>query len=309
MNEMQAFQELKTRVLERYRVHYPYFQGTWKTFSSQDILNLIALLESECKETVSEKWIYTHLKPETNDKLPRKSMLNVLCRFVGVASWDAFCFVPSTASEITTEKESNNPSSSRSWKLLLGVLVLVVIGVVLNHRFSQSEPKAAPVRLQNQYTKEPIDSAEVQVYEVTDSAKRQPMTPRELQTKIATQPVKVLVKSPFYKDTVVQLPPSDAKQNPPVVQLQPDDYAMMVKAFLKADIQDWQKRKQQLQKILSPDLEVLVMLKGGLGTEYYNKTEFVRKLTIPTPVLKRWEIVALENESDGTIRKLRIKQE
>ena len=85
MNEMQAFQELKTRVLERYREHYPYFQGTWKTFSSQDILNLIALLESECKETVSEKWIYTHLKPESNDKLPRKSMLNVLCRFVGLS--------------------------------------------------------------------------------------------------------------------------------------------------------------------------------------------------------------------------------
>ena len=183
------------------------------------------------------------------------------------------------------------------------------MGVVLFNRFGEAAPKEVPVRLQNQYTKEPIDSAEVQVYEVTDSVKQQPMTPRELQTKIATQPVKVLVKSPFYKDTVVQLPPSDTKQIVPVVQLQPDDYAMMVKAFLKADIQDWQKRKQQLQKILSPDLEVLVMLKGGLGTEYYNKTEFVRKLTIPTPVLKRWEIVALENEPDGTIRILRIKQE
>ena len=73
----------------------------------------------------------------------------------------------------------------------------------------------------------------------SDSAQQQPMTKQELQKKIATQPVKVLVKSPFYKDTVVQLPPAAAQQNAPVVQLQPDDYAMMVKAFLKADIQDW----------------------------------------------------------------------
>ncbi|MEN9337434.1 MAG: hypothetical protein RLZZ500_2421 [Bacteroidota bacterium] len=308
MNEMQFFQELKTRVLERYREHYPYFQGSWKTFSSQDILNLIALLESECKETVSEKWIYTHLKPEANEKLPRKNMLNVLCRFVGVSSWDEFSYVHPLLSNEPAEIPQTVVQSKRNPRIWIGLVVLVaVVLVVVNRAFT--EKQKAPVRLQNQYTQEPVDSSEVQVYDIADTVFKQPISPQELQNKRTNQPIQVRVKSPFYKDTVVQLPPIAASPKAAIVQLQPDDYAMMVKAFLKADIQDWQKRKQQLQKILSEDLEVLVMLKGGLGTEYYNKSEFVRKLTIPTPVLKRWEIIELEKETDGTIRLLRIKQE
>lgn len=54
MNELEKFQELKARVLEQYRLHYPYFQGNWKTFSSQDILNLITLIEENCRQTISE---------------------------------------------------------------------------------------------------------------------------------------------------------------------------------------------------------------------------------------------------------------
>jgi hypothetical protein len=257
---------------------------------------------------VSEKWIYTHLKPESNEKLPRKNMLNVLCRFVGVSSWDEFSYVHPLPSNEPAEIPQTVVQPKRNPSVWIGLVILVaVVLVVVNRAFT--EKQKAPVRLQNQYTQEPVDSSEVQVYDIADTVFKQPISPQELQTKRTNQPIQVRVKSPFYKDTVVQLPPIAASPKAAIVQLQPDDYAMMVKAFLKADIQDWQKRKQQLQKILSEDLEVLVMLKGGLGTEYYNKSEFVRKLTIPTPVLKRWEIIELEKETDGTIRLLRIKQE
>ncbi|MCY1307617.1 hypothetical protein D3C86_1356590 [compost metagenome] len=49
---------------------------------------------------------------------------------------------------------------------------------------------------------------------------------------------------------------------------------MMLKAFMKSDIKDWETRKIQLDKILSVDLEVIVMLKNDLGIEYFNKKEF-----------------------------------
>jgi hypothetical protein len=307
MNEMQHFQELKRRVLERYRQDYPYFQGDWKTFSSQDILNLIALLEKECKETVSEKWIYTHLKPETNTKLPRKNMLHVLCRYVGVSSWDEFIFEPLAANPTAVSKEvANRPKRGYFWLMGIGVLLMAVAYFLWSHKKEANMP---PVKLQNQYTKEAVDSSEVQVYDATNSAAVKPITPQQLEEKVREKPLAVLVKSPFYKDTIVQIPPSTSVQTPTVVALQPDDYAMMVKAFLKADITDWQKRKTQLQHILSEDLEVVVMLKGGLGAEFYNKAQFVQKLTIPTPVLKRWEIVDIKNEPDGTLKAIRIKQE
>ena len=92
MNDLQQFQELKEKVLLKYQEQYPFFQGNWKTFSSQDIQNLIGLIEIQCKQTISEKWIYTHLKPEINSKIPRKDMLNILSEFVGYSGWDEFIF-------------------------------------------------------------------------------------------------------------------------------------------------------------------------------------------------------------------------
>ena len=70
MNLIDVFYKLKNDVLLTYQKQYPYFEGNWKTFSSQDIQNLIDLIAVQVKQTVSEKWIYTHLKVETNYKLP-----------------------------------------------------------------------------------------------------------------------------------------------------------------------------------------------------------------------------------------------
>ena len=61
MNPIDLFQNLKKEVLLVYKERYPYFTGTWKSFSAQDIQNLIELIENTVKQSVSEKWIYTHL--------------------------------------------------------------------------------------------------------------------------------------------------------------------------------------------------------------------------------------------------------
>ncbi|MEI7509845.1 MAG: hypothetical protein WCJ62_10330, partial [Flavobacterium sp.] len=98
MNELQQFQKLKEKVLLKYQEQCPFFQGNWKTFSSQDIQNLIGLIEVQCKQTISEKWIYTHLKPESNSKIPRKDMLNILSQFVGYSGWEEFIFNDISAS-------------------------------------------------------------------------------------------------------------------------------------------------------------------------------------------------------------------
>ena len=94
-----------------------------------------------------------------------------------------------------------------------------------------------------------------------------------------TDSAKVVIKSPFYeaKGIVVK----NTHPHPNIV-LEPDDYAMMLKAFMKSDIKDWQTRKEQLNKILADDLEVIVMLKNDLGAEYFNKQEFSEKLIIPS---------------------------
>ncbi|MEI7509502.1 MAG: hypothetical protein WCJ62_08560, partial [Flavobacterium sp.] len=90
---------------------------------------------------------------------------------------------------------------------------------------------------------------------------------------------------------------------------QPDDYAMMLKAFMLSDIKDWQTRKEQLNIILADNLEVIIMLKEDLGAEYFNKKEFSQKLIIPTASLKKMKIVEIKNDENKKVQFIRIKQE
>ena len=111
MNNIEPFYLLKQKILEKYRQHYPYFTGRLHDFGNQEIAHLIDLIETECKERVSEKWVYTHLKPVQNEKLPRKDMLNIFSCWVGYSGWEEFIYKQSTPQtetvDVKPEKKNN----------------------------------------------------------------------------------------------------------------------------------------------------------------------------------------------------------
>lgn len=306
MTELDKFQNLKQKVLLKYQEQYPYFQGNWKSFSSQDIQNLIGLIEEKCKQTISEKWIYTHLKPEVNSKIPRKDMLNILSEFVGFSGWDEFSF----EEKIFQSKESKEIKNSKKWiwYSIVALIFVIVIAIVF---FTKKEvPSSKIIELNNQFTNENVKSDDVKVFQIEDSIKS------ELEVKNGKVEVsnsnkketKLEIKSPFYKPKTVVITQSRVV-NPKSIDLQPDDYAMMLKAFMLSDIKDWQTRKEQLNKILAENLEVIVMLKNDLGAEYYNKTEFAQKLIIPTSTVRKMKIIEIKYDDNNKIQFIRIKQE
>ncbi|MEC4003712.1 hypothetical protein OX283_003520 [Flavobacterium sp. SUN052] len=306
MTELEKFQELKQKVLLKYQEQYPYFQGNWKSFSSQDIQNLIGLIEVNCKQTISEKWIYTHLKPETNSKIPRKDMLNILSEFVGFSGWDEFTFDEKIIkkNEVIQSKKSK---ISKKWFLLLLLIPLVLLIVFLNKK---EDSKPNTIQLNNQFTNEKVNSDEVKVYQVKDSVKEE-LELKEGKVQVSNngnKKTKLVIQSPFYHSRTVVINQNSNKVAPKI-DLKPDDYAMMLKAFMLSDIKDWQTRKEQLNKILSDNLEVIVMLKDDLGAEYFNKSEFSQKLIVPTASLKKMKIVEIKNDATDKIQFIRIKQE
>lgn len=300
MTELEKFQKLKEQVLLQYQEQYPFFRGNWKSFSSQDIQNLIDLIEKKCKQTISEKWIYTHLKPETNSKIPRKDMLNILSEFVGYSGWDEFVFEEKESVVATATK----PKSNKKWWLLLLLPLVFIIGFLL-----KKEPeKPKTIEINNAFTNENIKDEEVKVYQVEDSVKQE-LVIKNGKVEVTTtrdNKTKLVVESPFYKPKTI---PINNTTEPPKIALKPNDYAMMLKAFMLSDIKDWQTRKEQLNKILSDDLEVIVMLNDDLGYEYFNKNEFSQKLIVPTPSLKKMKIIEIKNDEKDKIQFIRIKQE
>lgn len=306
MTELEQFQELKDKVLLKYQEQYPFFQGTWKTFSSQDIQNLIGLIEVQCKQTISEKWIYTHLKPETNSKIPRKDMLNILSQFVGYSGWDEFTFEEKVF-ESKVSKEVTK-SKTKFWFALL--LLIFGIAISLVFFYKKEVPKSKDIELNNEFTNEKVNSNEVKVYEVNDSASK-PLEVKEGKVQVSNEDrkTKLVIKSPFYKTKTIDLNANGEDSESNKIDLKPDDYAMMLKAFMSSDIKDWKTRKEQLDKILSDNLEVMVMLKDNLGAEYFNKTEFSQKLIIPTASLRKMKIIEIEKETNQKIKFIRINQE
>ncbi len=291
MSELEHFYRLKQLVLLEYGKHFPFFKGNWKTFGSQEIANLIGLIEEKVRENVSEKWVYTHLKPEANEKLPRKDMLDIMAKFVGFSGWDEFVF--------TDVKHQAKTRKFPKWLYLTLLLILILVGFFV---FRQKNASAATVEIKDEFTKKTVDSKDVKIYKADDSS-RTPIAPTEIPS--TEKETRIAVESPFYKRREIVVKTDSGKAE---ILLTPNDKAMMVKAFMMADIKDWQTRKRQLDAILSNELEVLISLENDLGTEMLNKEEFSRMLVIPTPSLKKMTITEIRNDENDKISFIRISQ-
>ncbi|MDR2205395.1 MAG: hypothetical protein LBE36_04490 [Flavobacteriaceae bacterium] len=298
MTDIEVFYELKKNILSEYRKHYPYFKGDWSGFGSKDIQNLTDLISENQKENVSEKWIYTHLKPETNDKLPRKDMLDIFSKFAGYSGWSEF-------HHLKTDSEKTLIRKSKKKSVAIWVIPIIIISLALMI-IIRKKPEIAEkeISIKNSYTGKEIPKNEIKIYEINKDEKKEISA---VNSKIALEKdsVKIAVESPFYETQTVKI----SEENPAEILLKPKDNAMMLKAFLSAEIKDWQTRKQQLETILSENTEVLLMLKNNLGTEYFNKEDFIKQILIPTERTKTWNIVELKSDESNKINFIRITEE
>ncbi|MDY0090549.1 MAG: hypothetical protein RBR78_09310 [Flavobacteriaceae bacterium] len=298
MNELEIFQELKKKILETYQKSYHYFQGDWSSFSSKDIRQLIDLIEIEHKERVSEKWIYTHLKPESNQKLPRKDMLDIFSRFAGYSDWDEFVFQNQKKIEIPAEtvvKPVQKPSKNWFWLLLIP---LIGLGIYF---LPKKKTESKTLEIKNKFTNEPVQTEDIQVYKI-EGEEKIPVEIENSKIELEEKDEKILIESPYFEKKEVEISKTNGE-----IFVKPEDYAMVLKNFILSDIKDWENRKEKLGKILSDDLEVIIMLKNNLGAEYLNKEEFSGKLIVPTSETKKMKILHLETNDQKEITFIRIQ--
>jgi hypothetical protein len=117
----------------------------------------------------------------------------------------------------------------------------------------------------------------------------------------------MVVKTPYYiTDTITRLLKkfNHAEQ----VSLNADSYALMIHYFSQTDVNAWQRRREQLSKMISDDAMIYQMpdMDGFPGMELYNKQEFIDKLTMPASSLKNIDVVDCRY-SKGQIAILRFR--
>lgn len=264
----------------------------FKDWSGYDIQNFQDDLEEKCKSTISEKWFYNHFKNE-NEKLPRVDVLNLLSFYCGYKNWDDFKF----------QNESKAPLKKRSLLIwLIAVLIVIIGGGVF---WMSSRTKKMIISCHDAYTHELILTKNVQLELVNSKTKISNTTPSIWSVRVNEQDT-LLIDGAYYKAKKVVLNPEETRDTL-IVELLPDDYALMLNYFSRATSSNWEKRSEQLSEAIHDDAKLFQVHEGLNGIEMLNKQEFIERLTLPINSLKNLEILHIIYK-DNQIYKLRFVQ-
>jgi hypothetical protein len=265
-----------------------------KNWKGEDISLFQEDLFHKVKAKVSEKWFYTYMKNDA-EKLPRIDVLNLLSEYVGFKNWNAF-----KASQKTILKSIDNKKSFK--KGLIIVPILILLSVLIYHNFKANEFHFCFIDAdKNESVTTALDiiifqDAESPIYLKTDS-----LGCFSYPTK--QDKIRFVVQSPYYKtDTVTRFINSNTNNR---INLQTDDYMLMLHYYSNSNLKDWQKRKQQLQNLFANDAVIYQLFSNKIDIELYTKSEFIRKLTTPTSSLKNIKIL-YKTFSKGQITKLKF---
>ena len=296
MQKMAYFYLLKGELLSKYREEYPSWTGAIHDFKTREIANFQNMLERTVGSRISEKWFYTHIKPLENEKLPRIDTLDMLSAFIGYENWEAFVerayekrkqTVEQEAIQVLTEK-SVKPASKKMF-VLVGVIIAMVL--LLGFLFLQKTNVYTVCFVDGDVGKAIEGAIEVTVFKEGESPViRNTDEQGCIHFDESGDMIRFSVIAPYYKrDTIVRSLLHAEKSE--VIKLRKDDFALMIHLFSTNNLKDWEKRRKQLDKMISDEAVIFQINEENLGLEMYNKSEFINKLTMPINSLKNIRIV------------------
>ncbi len=263
----------------------------FKDWSIQDIQDFQSDLEATCKSSVSEKWFYLHFKKE-NDKLPRVDVLNLLANYCGYKNWEVFLFENDLPSPIKKSKK-NTPLL-----LAIGIFILVLT-ILFNYDFKK---KKVIIIFKDAYTQRVLKANELKLQGSLENSNWQDSG---LGRSIANNKMdSLIISGPYYKETRMLM---ESSNDTLIVKLLPDDYALMLNYFSRADVNNIEKRERQLDQAIHEEARIFQVYEEFEGLELLNKTEFIERLILPVNFLRNLEILDIQYK-DEQIYRLRFRQ-
>ena len=274
---------------------YPGINPSIAEWKGQEIVDFQEELLIKVNAHISEKWFYNHFKTD-KASLPRIDMLNLLSRYAGYANWDDFRFKHSTTSQVLGKVVVAN-----RYFIYVPAATLLILGVLfILFRFLSS--REYRFGFYDADTAEPITNCVINVNVLSDN--ESPVSylcqaDGSFTLKTSRAGIRFVVESPYYHtDTIVRT--LNKFNTNETVKLRPDYYALMIQYFSGSRVDDWQKRRDQLNLIISDSAMIYQMHKSSepLGVELYNKWEFIDKLSLPSSGLRAIEIFDTRYDDD-----------
>src|ERR1051325_3104646 len=276
------------------------------------------LLE-KVKSSISTKWFYTHIKGNNEEKLPRIDVLNLLSAYAGYRNWDEFLAKKKETEpvEIKSEEgqegtgeekkgtdlvqgpfvEKNSPVQTENTRnkkvrmfLVMSLLLLIAFASLM---FIYRKNSTYHFCFVDADLGSPVKDQKIEVMLMRDT--ESPLSLKCDSTGCLSfehEPGKVsfIVHAEYYlPDTVTRTLGNMTEENIP---LKADDYALMIHIFSGSKVEDYEKRRNQLDKMFTDDAQIFQVYPGDeRGMEMYNKEEFINKLTMPISSLKDIEVI------------------
>jgi hypothetical protein len=301
--DIQAFDLLKQKIAAQMQQSFPGINPSISEWKGQEISDFQEELLQKVNAHISEKWFYNHIKT-SKDSLPRIDILNLLSKYAGYSNWDDFRY------NNASPEVAINPIKKANRYFIYVPLMVIGILAMMFFLFKTVSTRDYKFRFYDADTKEPVTNSIIEVSVLL--AGESPVSylcGRDGSFILKTDKVNVhfVVKSPLYQtDTIIRI--LDKFHRDEIVQLQPNNYAMMIQYFSTMNVKDWQKRRDQLNLMIADSAMIYqVFSKESIGVELYNKWEFINKMTLPSTGLKDIEILDTQYQGDK-ITLIRFKQ-
>lgn len=306
-NDKAYFEALKTKIVAMMQQSYPGINPSISEWKGQEITDFQEDLRIRAKANLSEKWFYTHMK-SSNLSIPRIDMQNLLSRYAGYANWDDFVF---KNREIISKEPPAVYSRTQANRffILVPILALVIVFIFygLFRLFNTREYRFC---FYDADTKEPITNSRIEVVLMLEgeSPVHSIVFPdNRFLLKTDKSLIRMVVKAPYYRsDTITRIVRKMNRDE--MVMLHADDYALMIHYFSMMKVDDWEKRKKDLEAMIDDEAMIyqVVNNREATGMALYNKQEFIDKMTMPTGSLRNIEIFGSQFRK-GKIMVLRFR--
>ncbi len=292
------FELLKQKMVTVMQQSYPGINPSIADWKGQEITDFQEDLLIKINAHISEKWFYNHIKSESKS-LPRIDVLNLLSKYAGYTNWDDFIFKNSDP----VIQNKLIPKANRYF-IIIPVLVLCVVAILF-FVFKLLSNREYKFSFYDAHTRDAISSYPIEIKLLSDN--ESPVnyfsdSAGIFLLKTDESVVKMVVSAPYYKpDTITRILKTFERDQK--ISLQPNDYALIIHYFSQMNVDDWQKRRNYLGKIIDDGAMIYQVLNDqhAPGMELYNKEEFINKLTLPTGSLKNIEILDTKFKDDKIV--------
>ena len=296
------FQQLKRDIVRKVQQSYPQISEDISSWKGQEIRLFQQDLEEKANGRISEKWFYTHIKSDS-PQLPRIDILNLLSQYLGYTNWEEY-----RSRRRVTKRLLRVPPTARKYFVGTGIFLLLAALLSLYVQFNQLT--TYEFCFVNADTHQAVSGSGLTVVVLSESESPYRVPADELgcvAIRWRESTIRLVVQGAYYRtDTITRI--LNKAQATEQIGLRTNDYAWLLRIFSQAEVDDWQKRRDQLDAMLPDDAQIYQLTEGqALGMELYNKQEFINKMTMPVRSLKNIEILSTRFRGDR-IQELRFKQ-